>query len=156
MNKVAVISAGLPALSTGLATQGWQTAELEPDTESDAGSPYALVATADGTAVAVRRAVQSPRRVSALVMVAPPELPLPADLVRIQCPTLVVFGNDDPQADTARAYRAQIPNCHIAFVYDAGPDIAVQRPQSLLNLAADFLERRETFIVSNRCRVINP
>lgn len=156
MDKVVFISAGNSALAAGLATQGWQTAELEPDTESDAGSPYALVATADDAAVAVRRAVQSPLRVSVLVMVAPPALPLPADLRRIQCPTLVVFGNDDPQANTARAYRAQIPNCHIAFVYDAGHDIAIQRPQALLNLVADFLERRETFIVANRSRVINP
>ena len=156
MDKVVVISAGLPDLSAGLAAQGWQTTELDSESESDAGPPCALVATGDDAMSAVRRAVQSPQQVSVLILIAPPEPPSPADLGRIQCPTLGVFGNDDPRADTARAYRAQIPNCHIALVYDAGPDIMAQRPQALLNLAADFLERRETFIVANRSRVINP
>lgn len=156
MDKVVVISAGNPALAAGLAAQGWQTADWKPESESDTGPPCAMVATGDDAMAAVRRAVQSPQRVSVLVLIAPPELPPPGELGRIQCPTLVVFGNDDPRADTARAYRAQISNCHIALVYDAGSDIMAQRPQALLNLAADFLERRETFIVANRSRVINP
>lgn len=156
MDKIAVISAGNPSLVDGLAAQGWQTADWKPESEPDAGPPYALVAMGDDAVAAVRRAVQYPQQVSVLVLIAPPELPPSADLGRIQCPTLVVFGNDDPRADTARAYRAQIPNCHIALVYDAGPNIMAQRPQALLNLAADFLERRETFIVAKHSRIINP
>ena len=30
------------------------------------------------------------------------------------------------------------------------------RPQALVNLVSDYLERRETFIVQNRSQVINP
>ena len=53
-------------------------------------------------------------------------------------------------------YRERIPNCNIAFVYAAGHDIAGDRPQALVNLVSDYLERRETFIVQNRSSVINP
>ena len=153
MDSIVVISGDNPALTAGLTEQGWRATTAEPDD----GLPYALVATADGAAAAIRRAAQSPQRVAVLVLVSPAAPPLPpSELGRIQCPTLVVFGNDDPQSDTARIYRAHIPNCHIALVYAAGPDIAAQRPQALLNLVADFLERRETFIVANRSRIINP
>ena len=38
----------------------------------------------------------------------------------------------------------------------AGHDIAADRPQALVNLVSDYLERRETFIVQNRSSVINP
>lgn len=155
MDNLVVSSGDNPALLAGLTAQGWPTTAAEPDD----GQPYALVATADGAASALRRAVRSPQQVAVLVLVSPapadPPLP-PAELGRIQCPTLVVFGNDDPQSDAAHIYRAQIHNCHIALVYAAGPDIAAQRPQALLNLVADFLERRETFIVANRSRIINP
>ena len=79
-------------------------------------------------------------------------------LREIQCPTLVVFGQADDRVapEAASIYRRRIPNCNIAFVYDAGHDIAADRPQALLNLVADYLERRETFIVQNRSGAINP
>ena len=63
-------------------------------------------------------------------------------------------GTIDPEAPSI--YRSRIPNCNVAFVYDAGHDIAAERPQALLNLVADYLERRETFIVQNRAGAINP
>ena len=83
---------------------------------------------------------------------------LEARLSDVKCPTLVVFGQEDRsvQPDAAATYRERIPNCNVAFVYAAGRDIPADRPQALLNLVSDYLERRETFIVQNRSGVINP
>ena len=79
-------------------------------------------------------------------------------LERIQCPTLVVFGQQDrllhPEAPAI--YKERVPNCHIAYVYDAGHAVALERPQALLELVSDFLRRRETFVVANHSGVINP
>ena len=83
---------------------------------------------------------------------------LESRLGEIQCPTLAVFGQEDALVSppAASIYRERIANCSIAFVYDAGHAIAAERPQALVNLVADYLERRETFIVENRTRIINP
>ena len=79
-------------------------------------------------------------------------------LGEIQCATLVVFGLDDkmvsPQA--AGIYRERIPNSNIAIVYDAGHVIVAERPEALINLVSDYVERRETFIVGRRTGIINP
>ena len=126
---------------------------------------YGVVGVSSGAEVAVRHALVSPERVAALALVSPPMVqPAPGNadaewrdrLAQLQCPTLVVFGQEDPMASSASAYRERIPNCNIAFVYDAGPDVATERPQALLNLVTDYLERRETFIVQTRSSVISP
>lgn len=79
-------------------------------------------------------------------------------LPQIQCPTLAVFGADDRLASPQGPprYKELIPNCHLAYVHDAGHAVAADRPHALLRLVTDFLRRRETFIVSDRSAVINP
>ena len=76
----------------------------------------------------------------------------------IQCATLAVFGVEDKMvsSEAPRVYRAKIPNCNISLVYDAGHLIEAERPEALINLVLDFVERRETFIVGRESRVINP
>ena len=145
----------------------WQVA----DSIAAAGSArYGLVGVSDGANAALRHAMQEPERVEALVLVSPTAIrpaagdpngdaaELEARLSDVQCPTLAVFGRDDKsvQPEAAATYRERIPNCNIAFVYAAGHDVAADRPQALVNLVSDYLERRETFIVQNRTSVINP
>ena len=79
-------------------------------------------------------------------------------LSEIQCATLAVFGLEDKMVrhEAARVYREKIPNGNISLVYDAGHLIEAERPDSLINLVEDFVERRETFIVGRRSTVINP
>ena len=169
------------ALRDGLA-QRWVV--LEPGLDTfDAGAEdriaaavapltsgsYGLVGVSSAAPAAIRHALRSPESVSALVLVSPLAVrpagapvgtthDLESQLAEIQCPTLAVFGQaDDRIAPAAPSiYRSRIPNCNVAFVYDAGHDIAAERPQALLNLVADYLERRETFIVQNRAGAINP
>ena len=110
------------------------------------------------------------KRLDVLILIAPTAIrpangaidsgsaALESRLHEVQCPTLVVFGQDDATVapEATSIYRERIPNCSIAFVYDAGHDVAAERPEALVNLVSDYLERRETFIVQNRSRVINP
>ena len=131
---------------------------------------YGVVGISSGASVAVRHALESPDRVAVLALVSPllvrpagvnqssAEIELERRLGDIQCPTLAVFGQEDAliAPDAPRVYRERIPNCNVAFVYDAGHDIAAERPDALLNLLGDYLERRETFIVQNRSGVISP
>ena len=79
-------------------------------------------------------------------------------LAEIQCATLVVFGLEDKMVSPKAAgiYRERIPNSNIAIVYDAGHVIVAERPEALINLVSDYVERRETFIVGRRTGIINP
>ena len=143
------------------------------DSAGAAGSErYGLIGVSSGANAALQCALQEPERVDVLVLISPTAIrpagddgdggngpaELEARLGDVQCPTLVVFGRDDKSVapDAAATYRERIPNCNIAFVYAAGHDIAADRPQALVNLVSDYLERRETFIVQNRTNVINP
>ena len=59
-------------------------------------------------------------------------------------------------AAMGRTYRERMPNCHYVLVYDAGHAVADERPEALTNTLTDFLDLRETFIVSRRNGRINP
>ena len=169
------------ALRDGLA-QRWVVLEPRPD-DFGAGAEdqiaaaiaplasgsYGLIGVSSAASVAIRHALRSPESITALILVSPVAIrpagtpvgathELESRLHEIQCPTLAVFGQADDTIDPAApsVYRSHIPNCNVAFVYDAGHDIAAERPQALLNLVTDYLERRETFIVQNRTSAINP
>jgi pimeloyl-ACP methyl ester carboxylesterase len=79
-------------------------------------------------------------------------------LGEVQALTLVVFGTADRLVppDMGRIYRERMPNCHYVLVYDAGHEVASERPEALTNAVIDFLDWRETFIVSRRDGRINP
>jgi len=83
---------------------------------------------------------------------------LEGKLSELQTLTLVVFGTADKVVPPAmgRTYRERMPNCHYVLVYDAGHAVAAERPEALINTVTDFLDLRETFIVSRRDGRINP
>lgn len=74
------------------------------------------------------------------------------------CATLAVFGQEDRLVfrEAGGVWKERAPNCNVCYVYDAGHAIAVDRPDALVNVVTDFVERRETFIVENRSSLINP
>ena len=157
------------ALRAGLAERGWHVLAAD-----DAGFEWpercGLVSIAEGAGPALQRALHAPETVEILVLIAATAIrpaggdvngesaALESRLHDVQCPTLVVFGQDDTSVapEATSIYRERIPNCNIAFVYDAGHDVASERPEALVNVMADYLERRETFIVQNRSDVVNP
>jgi len=79
-------------------------------------------------------------------------------LGEIPCATLVVFGSKDRMVapEAASVYREKIPNCNMVIVYDAGHVILAERPEALISVVADYVERRETFIVGRQNRMVNP
>jgi pimeloyl-ACP methyl ester carboxylesterase len=58
--------------------------------------------------------------------------------------------------EAARVYREKIPNSNVSMVYDAGHVIMADRPEALTGLVADFVERREAFVVGRQSSIINP
>lgn len=100
------------------------------------------------------------RELDALRQLHTPELEsgVESRLGEIQCPTLAVFGLNDRLAATEAAsiYRSGIPNCHTSIVYDAGHGIVLERPEALIDVVSDYVERQETFIVGKGAGVINP
>lgn len=79
-------------------------------------------------------------------------------LPEVQCPTLALFGTQDRMStrDAASTYRANIPNCHVSLVYDAGHLVVPERPEAATRAVIDFIENRETFVVNRERSVINP
>jgi pimeloyl-ACP methyl ester carboxylesterase len=108
---------------------------------------------------AVEPAVQA--RTAALVerLIGPGRDPALEERMRsLAVPTLVLFGTLDSviPPEIGRLYKELLPNCHLVFVYDAGHAIAAERPAAFTEVAADFLERREAFVISRTPTVIHP
>jgi pimeloyl-ACP methyl ester carboxylesterase len=134
---------------------------------------YGLVSTALSTPFALWQAIDLPERVDPLVLISPVTLlpdgwaapsgcardpELEGRLGDIQAATLVLFGTRDDviPSETGRLYVERIPHCYYALVYDAGHVIETERPEALFAAVRDFLEHRETFVVSRKNTVINP
>lgn len=79
-------------------------------------------------------------------------------LSNLHVPVLVLFGTSDRviPPEMGRVYRELLPNCHLVLVYDAAHAIDVDRPEAFVSVVADFLERREGFIVKRESGLINP
>ena len=101
-------------------------------------------------------ALAAPERVLGVVLESPSAAAAGADLAAVSAATLVLCGTRDADAAAARACAAPIPNGHLTFVYDAGPAIAVDRPEAFADVVADFLERHEAYVISRATTVIHP
>ena len=134
---------------------------------------YGLVSTALSVPLALWQAIDFPQRIDSLVLISPVALlpegwtapsgyahdpELAARLGDIQAATLVLFGTRDDiiPSETGRLYVERIPNSYYVLVYDAAHEIEAERPEALCAAVRDFLERRETFVVSRTNTVINP
>jgi pimeloyl-ACP methyl ester carboxylesterase len=83
---------------------------------------------------------------------------LEARLSEVAIPTLVLFGTLDRviPPEMGHFYKELMPNAHLVFVYDAGHAISTERPEAFAEIVADFLERREAFVISRNETVIHP
>jgi pimeloyl-ACP methyl ester carboxylesterase len=73
-------------------------------------------------------------------------------------PTLVLLGTRDyvMPPEMSHFYKELMPNCHLVFVYDAGHAISTERPEAFAEVAVDFLERHEAFVISRTTTLIHP
>jgi pimeloyl-ACP methyl ester carboxylesterase len=76
----------------------------------------------------------------------------------VAIPTLVVFGTRDSvvSPDMGRIYKDLMPDAHLVFLYDAGHEAAAERPEAFVEVAGDFLERADAFVISRSRTVILP
>jgi pimeloyl-ACP methyl ester carboxylesterase len=83
---------------------------------------------------------------------------LEGELPNLPTPTLVLFGTLDSviPPEMGHLYKELIPNSHLVFVYDAGHAISTERPEAFSEVVADFLERREAFVINRTGTVIHP
>jgi pimeloyl-ACP methyl ester carboxylesterase len=94
-------------------------------------------------------------RASAVVLVSPnPPLGDGADadevgplLTEVAAPKAVLIGTRDAgqPADAAALYRRRLSRANVILVYDAGADIAAERPDAFARVAGDFLDRQGRF-----------
>ena len=126
---------------------------------------YVVIGSGDTAALAVWQAVDAPDHVDGLVLLSPmvllPDAAEPALVGRlgeVKAPTLVLFGTNDPAVppETGRLYVERLAECYYALSYDAGHDIAGDRPEALSEAVSDFVERRGTFIVERNSTALHP
>jgi pimeloyl-ACP methyl ester carboxylesterase len=92
-------------------------------------------------------------------LIGPPrDAELEANLPGLSVPTLVVFGSEDrlTPPEMARFYRQHYGNAHLMLVYDAAHLVDLDRPEAVTEVVADFLARKERFLVSEQSGVIHP
>ena len=126
---------------------------------------HVVIGSDDTAALALWQAVDAPDHVDGLVLLSPTvlrpgaaESPLAGRLGEVRAPALVLFGTNDPAVppETGRLYVERLPECYYALSYDAGHDIAGDRPEALSEAVSDFVERRGTFIVERNSTALHP
>jgi pimeloyl-ACP methyl ester carboxylesterase len=75
---------------------------------------------------------------------------LEAAMRGLDTPALVLFGTLDSvmPPEMGRFYKELMPASHLVFVYDAGHEIAAERPEAFDEVTRDFLERHEAFVIN--------
>lgn len=110
-------------------------------------------------------ALEAQARVERLILVSPAAAPgagldpdLEGRLAQLPVPTLVVEGTDDqtPSAGAGRRFQGRLPTCFQVLVYEAGPEVARDRPTAFASAVGDFLHWGERFTVSHRSQALNP
>lgn len=127
---------------------------------------YVVIGSSAAAAVALWQAIDAPDHVGGLVLISPTllladaaaESALIGRLGEVRPATFVLFGTNDTAIppETGRLYVERLPDCYYALTYDAGHDIAGERPEALSEAVSDFVERRGTFIVERNNTALNP
>jgi pimeloyl-ACP methyl ester carboxylesterase len=76
----------------------------------------------------------------------------------LEVPTLVLFGTLDRviPSEMGRIYRATLSRCNFVLMYDAGHALDADRPEAFAEVARDFLQRGEGFLVKTDSALIHP
>jgi len=117
---------------------------------------FNLIARA-AAAEAIGPALETPAALRALILISP-TLADPAPFAALDLPVLVLAGTRGaagPQ-EAGRLLREHLKNCHFVLVYDAGDALDAERPEAAAAVVADFVERRERFMVTSESGVIHP
>jgi pimeloyl-ACP methyl ester carboxylesterase len=119
---------------------------------------FGLIADSDTAATGLALALDRPHAVTALILLGPrliqadgrvADEALVGRLGSLKVPLLTVFGTKDKAGppEAGRHYRERLAACNVVFVYDAGAAMGDERPEAVADLAIDFLQRGDTFLV---------
>jgi 4,5:9,10-diseco-3-hydroxy-5,9,17-trioxoandrosta-1(10),2-diene-4-oate hydrolase len=83
---------------------------------------------------------------------------LEARMAGFHPPVLVVWGTEDRMIppEMGRVYVEKLPNAFFVLLYDAGHEADAERPEAFTDLAVEFIDRREGFVVNDRSGVVHP
>ena len=98
-----------------------------------------------GAAEALAAAEAAGERTRCVVLASPAGFP--AGPPTLRTPRAVLIGTRDPgqPRDAVPAWRRALPGCNVVLVYDAGANVAADRPQAFADAAGDFLDRQGRF-----------
>jgi pimeloyl-ACP methyl ester carboxylesterase len=127
---------------------------------ADAPESFDVLACGNAAEEALQAALSRPGSVRALVLAAaapPADATLLERFAALKIPTLALFGTRDADVppETGRRWRALLPGCHIVLLYDAGHDLAADRPDALVDVVLDFLSDPAAFLVNRRSGVLH-
>ena len=146
--RVIVLEAGEPASTPDSLVRAIDRLGLET---------FNLLAGGAASRTALGVALQVPERVAALVLEAPTAISEERRVAELATPTLVLYGTLDPVTPAVgRRIATLMRNCHLVFVYAAGPTIGIDRPEAFAEVVGDFLERHEAFVIRRTATVIHP
>lgn len=122
-------------------------------------SDFDILAHGQAVEAALQLALDHASTAHALVLASaepPQHEDLRTRLGELTSPALVLFGTrDGAPPEAGRRWRALLPDCHLMFVYDAGADIAADRPEALADIVLDFLSDPGGFLVNRRDGALN-
>ncbi len=121
---------------------------------------FDLLACGNVAEEALNAALSRPGSVRALVLAAaapPANAALMERFAALKTPTLALLGTRDAEVppEAGRRWRALLPGCHVVFLYDAGHDLAADRPDALADVVLDFLSDPGAFLVNRRSGVLH-
>jgi len=115
-----------------------------------------VIAIGSASEAALAAVTASPDGVSRLILLSP-RLADERLLALIETPTLVAVGSKDREgAAIGRRCTELMPSCYLMYVYDAGADFAVTRPEATIALLDQFMDLGETFPVRTDSNMIHP
>lgn len=124
-----------------------------------ASAPIGVVAIGAGIQQALTHAIAKPETVNAIVLIAPPapDKALADKLAGVTIPVLALIGTREANAQASGAtWRKALASCNVTFVYDAGADMANERPEAVAAALADFLRQREKYVVTDKSAKLYP
>jgi pimeloyl-ACP methyl ester carboxylesterase len=96
------------------------------------------------------------RALTSRIIGPPRDVELESRMRELNVPALVLFGTRDRfiPSELMSLYRKLLPNCSTVHVYDAAHEVDGDRPEAVVSLITDFLERHEAFLVNNQSSVL--
>lgn len=146
-SRVAVrIALDAPARTSGLIVFDATGGPAAPEPQRRAGAEEAeRLRTAAGIATPARdpawTATRNPDAASFNARALQGQPAWIADLPKIRCPTLIAVGEQDPNFEGGKRMASEIPNARFEGMPMTGHGSNAQRPDLLLALIRDFLER---------------